>query len=450
MEDKIMSFEAITEDELKKFKKEFAESKSEAVQGAVMAQGIPAVSINKSVEALMTHQYSINVESGDITNQKRSGRCWMFAATNVMRLEVMKKLKIKNMELSQAYPLFWDKLEKSNFFLENILKTIDEPNGSRITDFLLSSPIGDGGQWTMFVNLVEKYGVCPKDVYPETASSSNTQAMDKYITLKLREDACTLRKLHQEEKKTVEELRPLKEKMLSEVYHILAVCLGEPPVKFTYEYVDEDKKFGRIADITPKEFFDKYVGLKLDDYVSVLSCPGPRYPFEKAFTVKYLNNVEGGNKVLYINLPIERVKELVIKQLSDNRVVWFGSDVGQFSYTPDGVMSTEMWNVNKVLGTEFGMTKAERVDYGESLMTHAMVITGVNIVDNKPNRWRVENSWGDAIGDKGYFVMSDDWFNEFVYQAVIDKKYLTEDEVKILEQDPIELEAWDPMGSLAL
>lgn len=440
---------AISFKDIERFHKEYAESDSAAIEGAVTAQGITAVSVDHKAAAKMVHKYSINVESGDITNQKRSGRCWMFAATNVMRLEVMKKLKIKNMELSQAFPLFWDKFEKSNFFLENILKTLDEKDGSRITDFLLSSPVGDGGQWTMFVNLVEKYGVCPKEVYPETFSSSETMALDKYITLKLREDACILRKKHNKDKSSVAELRPLKEKMLSEIYHILAVSLGEPPRTFTYEYTDKDNKFGRIEHITPKEFFEKYVGLKLSDYVSVLSCPGPRYPFNKAFTVKFLNNVEGGNKVLYVNLPVERLKELAIKQLSDGKVVWFGCDVAQFYTRDTGIMATEIWNVEKVLGVKFGLTKAERVDYCESLMTHAMVITGVNILDKKPNRWRVENSWGDTMGDKGYFVMSDEWFSEFVYQMVIDKKYLTEDELAIAEQKPIELEAWDPMGSLA-
>lgn len=439
----------ITSADIAKFSATYEKGGHEAIEGAVTAKGIQDVSVNQSVARTMVHQYSVNVESGDITNQQRSGRCWMFAATNVMRLEVMKKLKIKNMELSQAYPLFWDKLEKSNYFLENVFRTIDEPDGSRITDFLLQNPVGDGGQWNMFVNLVEKYGVCPKDAYPETASSSNTSALDKYITLKLREDACLLRTLHREKKATVEKLRPLKEGMLEEIYRILSISLGEPPSKFTYEYKDKKGKFGRIADITPKKFYEKYVGLNLADYVSVLSCPGPRYPFEKAFTVKYLNNVEGGSKVLYVNLPIERVKELAVEQLSDGRAVWFGCDVIQFSTRETGIMATEIWNVEKVFDTEFKMDKAQRVDYGESLMTHAMVLTGVNLVDGKPNRWRVENSWGDTMGDKGYWVMSDEWFSEFVYQAVIEKKYLEKKELAILDSKPIELEAWDPMGSLA-
>lgn len=439
----------ITSADIAKFSATYEKGGHEAIEGAVTAKGIQDVSVNQSVARTMVHQYSVNVESGDITNQQRSGRCWMFAATNVMRLEVMKKLKIKNMELSQAYPLFWDKLEKSNYFLENVFRTIDEPDGSRITDFLLQNPVGDGGQWNMFVNLVEKYGVCPKDAYPETASSSNTSALDKYITLKLREDACLLRTLHREKKATVEKLRPLKEGMLEEIYRILSISLGEPPSKFTYEYKDKKGKFGRIADITPKKFYEKYVGLNLGDYVSVLSCPGPRYPFEKAFTVKYLNNVEGGSKVLYVNLPIERVKELAVEQLSEGRAVWFGCDVIQFSTRETGIMATEIWNVEKVFDTEFKMDKAQRVDYGESLMTHAMVLTGVNLVDGKPNRWRVENSWGDTMGDKGYWVMSDEWFSEFVYQAVIEKKYLEKKELAILDSKPIELEAWDPMGSLA-
>lgn len=439
----------ITSADIAKFSATYEKGGHEAIEGAVTAKGIQDVSVNQSVARTMVHQYSVNVESGDITNQQRSGRCWMFAATNVMRLEVMKKLKIKNMELSQAYPLFWDKLEKSNYFLENVFRTIDEPDGSRITDFLLQNPVGDGGQWNMFVNLVEKYGVCPKDAYPETASSSNTSALDKYITLKLREDACLLRTLHREKKATVEKLHPLKEGMLEEIYRILSISLGEPPSKFTYEYKDKKGKFGRIADITPKKFYEKYVGLNLGDYVSVLSCPGPRYPFEKAFTVKYLNNVEGGSKVLYVNLPIERVKELAVEQLSEGRAVWFGCDVIQFSTRETGIMATEIWNVEKVFDTEFKMDKAQRVDYGESLMTHAMVLTGVNLVDGKPNRWRVENSWGDTMGDKGYWVMSDEWFSEFVYQAVIEKKYLEKKELAILDSKPIELEAWDPMGSLA-
>lgn len=426
-----------------------SDSNNEVKANAIIKNGITASALNQAELKKFVNAYSINVESGDVCNQKRSGRCWMFAAMNVMRLEVMKKLNIKNMELSQNYTLFWDKIEKSNFFLENILKTLDEPVGSRLLDFLLSSPIGDGGQWTMIVNLVKKYGVCPKDVYPESACSSNTTDLDKYITLKLREDACTLRKAH-EAGKSLEELRTIKDQMLSEIYRILCLCLGVPPKTFTWEYVDAKNEYHAIKDITPKAFFDEYVGMKLDDYVSILNCPSPKRPLNHLFTVKYLNNVEGGAPVLYLNLPIERVKELAVNQLKDNEVVWFGSDVAQFSTRDSGIMATEAFDVDKLLGVTFGMDKGERVDYGESLMTHAMVLTGVNLDENgKPTRWKVENSWGDVVGYKGYFAMSDKWFSEFTYQAVIEKKYLTAEELALLNEKPIELEPWDPMGSLA-
>lgn len=440
----------ISAKEVARFSADFAKDPAnKVVEDSVTANGLLAASVNHNETKKFVNSYSVTVEAGDITNQKRSGRCWMFAATNVLRIQVMNKLNIKNMELSQAYPLFWDKLEKSNFFLENIIKTVGEPIGSRLLDFLLMSPIGDGGQWTMLANLVKKYGVCPKDVYPETANSSNTMAMDKFITLKLREFAVQLRKAYGE-KKSLADLRAMKEKMLNTVYRILAICLGEPPVKFTWEYTDKDGKFGRIADVTPREFFDKYVGLDLNQYVSILNCPSPIRPLNHTFTVKFLNNVEGGDPVLYLNLPIERVKELAVKQLKDHEVVWFGSDVGQFSTRDSGIMAPEVFDVDKVLGTDFGMTKGERVDYGESLMTHAMVLTGVNIAaDGKPDRWKVENSWGDTVGAKGYFSMSDKWFSEFTYQAVINKKYLSAKELEELKEKPIELEPWDPMGSLA-
>ena len=441
---------SISLEDIKRYGENFsADSANRIKQDAVVKNGINATALNRDEVKRFVNAYSIDVPSGDITNQKRSGRCWMFAAMNVLRLEVMKHLNITNMELSQSYTLFWDKLEKSNFFLENILKTLNEPVGSRLLNHLLSSPIGDGGQWTMIVNLIHKYGVCPKDVYPESACSENTNEMDKYITLKLREDALILR-TGNESGKTLEELRKIKDGMLNEIYRILCVCLGVPPEKFTWEYKDADDHYGVVRDITPLKFFEQYVGKKLDDYVSILNCPSPIRPLNRVFTVKYLNNVEGGDPVLYLNLPIERVKELCVNQLKDGEVVWFGSDVGQFSTRDTGFMAPEIFDVEDLFGVKFGMDKGQRVDYGESLMTHAMVITGVNLnAQGNPDRWKVENSWGDAVGYKGYFAMSDKWFEEFTYQAVINKKYLTKKELAQLSETPIELEPWDPMGSLA-
>ena len=426
-----------------------SDKKNNVLIAAVNANGINQSAMDyKTLRSLPEH-YSIELEAGKVCNQKQSGRCWMFAAYNVFRLEVMKKLNLENMELSQNYPLFYDKLEKSNFFLENILSTLDEEISSRLMAHLLKDPIGDGGQWNMFVGLTKKYGVCPKELMPETSCSSSTREMDRYITLKLRQGACALRKLH-EEGKSIDELRKKEEDILSSIYQILVLSLGKPPVAFTYETIDKDKKFVRVSDITPKEFFDRYVGIDLDDYVSVINAPTKDKPFYRSFTVSYLGNIVG-EKVRYVNLPIEELKELVVRQLSSGEVVWFGSDVGQFSNRTNGFLSRKNFDLENLFGTSFDMTKEERLDYGESLMTHAMVFTGVNIdKDGKANRFKVENSWGDNVGYKGFYAMDEDWFDNFVYQAVINKKFLSPKQLQAYEEEPIVLSPWDPMGSLAL
>lgn len=440
----------ITKELLNQFEERLdSDKKNNVLIAAVNANGINQSAMDyKTLRSLPEH-YSIELEAGKVCNQKQSGRCWMFAAYNVFRLEVMKKLNLENMELSQNYPLFYDKLEKSNFFLENILSTLDEELSSRLMAHLLKDPIGDGGQWNMFVGLTKKYGVCPKELMPETSCSSSTREMDRYITLKLRQGACALRKLH-EEGKSIDELRKRKEDILSSIYQILVLSLGKPPVAFTYETIDKDKKFVRIADITPKEFFDRYVGIDLDDYVSVINAPTKDKPFYRSFTVSYLGNIVG-EKVRYVNLPIEELKELVVRQLSSGEVVWFGSDVGQFSNRTNGFLSRKNFDLENLFGTSFDMTKEERLDYGESLMTHAMVFTGVNIdKDGKANRFKVENSWGDNVGYKGFYAMDEDWFDNFVYQAVINKKFLSPKQLQAYEEEPIVLSPWDPMGSLAL
>ena len=440
----------ITKELLNQFEERLdSDKKNNVLIAAVNANGINQSAMDyKTLRSLPEH-YSIELEAGKVCNQKQSGRCWMFAAYNVFRLEVMKKLNLENMELSQNYPLFYDKLEKSNFFLENILSTLDEELSSRLMAHLLKDPIGDGGQWNMFVGLTKKYGVCPKELMPETSCSSSTREMDRYITLKLRQGACALRKLH-EEGKSIDELRKKKEDILSSIYQILVLSLGKPPVAFTYETIDKDKKFVRISDITPKEFFDRYVGIDLDDYVSVINAPTKDKPFYRSFTVSYLGNIVG-EKVRYVNLPIEELKELVVRQLSSGEVVWFGSDVGQFSNRTNGFLSRKNFDLENLFGTSFDMTKEERLDYGESLMTHAMVFTGVNIgKDGKANRFKVENSWGDNVGYKGFYAMDEDWFDNFVYQAVINKKFLSPKQLQAYEEEPIVLSPWDPMGSLAL
>lgn len=441
----------ITNEVLAEFSTAFSSNPVNRIaMNAVTSAGLLAASKNPMAQRESRHSYSISLEQGEITNQKQSGRCWMFAALNTFRFEVMKNLNLKTFELSQNYTLFYDKLEKSNYFLESILETLDEPTQGRLISFLLSAPLGDGGQWDMLCNLVRKYGVVPKEAMPETVSSSATREMTSALTRKLREDACSLRKAYADGS-TLDELRQKKEAMMEEIYRVLCICLGEPPKTFDLEVTDKDDKFIRDTNLTGTAFFEKYVGLNLDDYVSLINAPTSDKPYHRSYSVKFLGNVKEGCPVRYLNLPIEELKKAAIAQMKDGSPVWFGCDVGKDSSRDEGLLDTNTYQTDKLLGVTFGMNKAERLEYGESLMTHAMVFQGVNLdEEGKPNRWRVENSWGDAPGKKGYYVMSDEWFDEYMYQIVVNKKYLPDSYIAEYDSEPIMLEPWDPMGSLAL
>lgn len=433
------------------FDKNFnADSKNEIVMRSVFKNGIFPSSLALGSEVQDQHTFSLEIPAGDITNQKKSGRCWMFSALNVMRREVMKNLNLKTVELSQAYPLFFDKLEKSNYFLENIIETKDEPVDGRVVTFLLTDPLGDGGQWDMFANLVRKYGVVPKQYMKESFSSSETRAMDDVLTTKLREFATVIRDAAKKGE-SVSDLRNRKDEMMNIIYRMLCISLGKPPVNFTFEFNDKDGKFVRLDTMTPVEFYEKYVKTDLDETISLINSPTADKPFNKTYTVKFLGNVVGGKDVMYLNLTIDELKQAALNQLKDGKAVWFGSDIGKCADRDSGVMDMNIHNLEGIFSTHFGLTKEQRLDFNDSRMNHAMVINGVNIDENgKPNRWKVENSWGDAPGEKGFFVMSDSWFDQFVYQIVVEKKYLSKEQKNLLEQSPLVLQPWDPMGSLAL
>lgn len=416
---------------------------------AVTGVGVNAAARNPEAFRTDLHQFSLNLEQGKITNQMRSGRCWMFASLNVMRFAMMKKLNLETFELSQAYTLFYDKLEKSNYFLESILETMEEPVGSRLLSWLLSGPLSDGGQWDMICGLIEKYGIVPKDSYPETYNSSNTGEMNAVMTEKLREFACILRK---EKANGADEaaLRSLKDSMMETVYNMLCTCLGVPPRTIDLEVRDKDGNFISDKGLTPKEFYEKYIGIDLKDYISVINAPTKDKPFYHSYTVKFLGSVKEGRPIKYVNLPIEDLKAAAIAQMKDGEPVWFGCDVGKSSVREQGLMSLDVYNKEDLFDTTFSMNKAERLDYGHSLMTHAMVFQGIDLDENdQPIRWRVENSWGKDAGKDGYYVMTDGWFNEYTYQIVVNKKYLTKEALEAFEEEPKKLEPWDPMGSLA-
>lgn len=441
----------IKEEQLDQYRQNFHQSpKNLVAMNAVTENGLHKSAKNNSIMGRIPHEFSVIIPQKGITNQKKTGRCWLFAATNCLRYQMMKKYNLEEFELSQNFLLFYDKLEKANYFLESVMETLDEPVEGRLVSFLLTAPQQDGGQWDMFCNIVKKYGLVPKSAMPETACSSATDEMQDCLAEKLRQCACRLRRTHREGC-GMEGLRREKERMMEDIYRILCICLGRPPQKFDFEIRSKDDQYVTAYGITPHEFCREFVGVELDDYVSLINAPTEDKPFHRAYTVNFLGNVAEGNPVRYLNLPIEELKRLALAQLQDGEPVWFGCDVRRRKLRDEGIMDPGCCDVEALLDTSFSMTKGQRLEYGQSLMTHAMVFQGVNIgPDGKPNRWRVENTWGDEIGKKGYFVMTDSWFDEYMYQIVIHKKHLSPELLKEYRSEAVMLEPWDPMGSLAL
>ena len=444
---------SVTLGDLAEAREQFASERANVVaKNAVTAQGIRQVARVPEAVAANTGTFDVEVRQGKRCDQKRSGRCWMFASLNTMRTRIIERYNLKTYELSQAYPLFYDKVEKSNWFFENILDTLDEPLDGRLMAHLLADPISDGGQWDMFRALVEKYGVCPKEAMPETACSSNTQEMDRYLTRYLRGAAKRLRESHAAGV-GADDLRAMKKEMRGEVTSLLITCLGEPPQSFDVRVRDKDDGLVLTGTYTPQEFFKKVVDMPVADYVSIISAPTADKPFGHTYTVSRLGNVVEAGGVRYLNLPIDRLKSLAIAQLQAGLPVWFGCDVAQSYISKEGIMDTAALDVDGLFGfpVEGCMSRAERLDYGESLMTHAMVLEGVNLdAEGKPTLWKVENSWGDERGKDGFDSITDAWFDQYVYQVVVDKRFLAGDERKTFETEEAHVLApWDPMGSLA-
>jgi len=435
-------------EDLKKFSASFyADPKNVLAMNSVTQNGIASASISRSEVDRMNFTFSDLIDSPEATNQERSGRCWLFSGLSLLALEAMRKLNLKTFELSEIYQMFWDKLEKANYFLENVIETMDEPLDGRVVSLLLADPLSDGGQWNMFVNLVKKYGVLPKTYMPETYNSSNSEAMNTLLTSKLREYAKDLREMNGS---PPDELRERKEAFLEEFFRMLCIHLGTPIREFYWEWRDKDNEFHRRGKITPLSFFDEYVGMNLEDMVSLINAPTSDKPYNKIYTVRFLGNVVGGKDSHYLNVDILAMKEAIIDMIKNKHAVWFGCDVGKMLQTELGAMDLNIYDYESVLETKFRLDKASRLDYGDSEMTHAMVITGVDLDDQgKPRKWRVENSWGSKIGDKGYMYMMDEWFDEYIYEAVVRKEYLSEDLLSVLDSEPVVLPPWDPMGKLA-
>lgn len=436
---------ALSNNDLQTYQKSFnADPRYRLAMNAVCTTPVSKVALKRETAAKLDHSYSVHLTENKATAQNNSGRCWMFAAMNVLRYEAARHMNLgDDFELSQNYTLFWDKLEKANYFLQSISETLDEPDNSRLIDFLLVNPLQDGGQWHMFVNLVKKYGLVPKSVMPETESSSNTGQMTFQMTALLRAAACRMRQKGAK-------VDAIRDETMAALYRSLCIHLGEPPQTFNWQWRDKDREFHRDGDVTPQEFYARHIAVDLDRYVCLIHDPRPAHTFNQTYTVKYLGNVVGGEIVRYLNVDLPSIKKAAIQQLQAGEAVWFGCDVGKFLDRDLGVMDESLFDYNLVYGAAPGFHKAERLTYGHSLMTHAMVFTGVDLdTQGNSTKWRVENSWSEKPGDKGFFQMSDPWFDEYMYEVVVRKEFVAEQALKGLDTEPIPLDPWDPMGSLA-
>ncbi|MBU7554972.1 C1 family peptidase [Pediococcus ethanolidurans] len=433
----------VSQENVTKFRKVFNDGNRNAVvQRAATKNGVLNASEDIAAKVRLDRTFSIEIDTGKVTNQLHSGRCWLFSLLNTLRHQFADKHDVKDFELSQAYSYFWDKVERANIFYENIIRTADKPANDREVEFYLAGPGDDGGQWAMAAGLVQKYGVVPSSVMPETFNTNDTIGFASALDLKLRKDAIELRELVANGA-SEGQLNAKRDQLLGEVYRMTAIAVGEPPVKFDFEYRDDKKKYHRDADLTPKAFYDKYIGVDLDDYVVVTNAP--YQPFNKLYSLPAEDNIVGGKKITLLNVEMDVLRKAAIAQLKDGETVWFGNDVLEQMDRKDGLLDSKLYQTDALFDVDLSLSKAERFLYGQAQVSHAMTFTGVDVVDDKATKWKVENSWGDKNGDKGYFAMTDDWFENYVYEVVVHRKYLTADQLKIADSKPEPLPVWDPL-----
>ena len=423
---------------------------------AVTQVGIDEVAHNYNRSRLLQHRFSVSIDNGTVTSQAHSGRCWLFSSLNVARFVARKALNIDgestanpmgDFELSQNYAMYYDKLERVNYFLRDVAALVraGEPVDSQLMRFLMGDVMGDGGQWIMAMNIYKKYGAVPKQYYPETASSQNTSQMNDQLR----------RLLHQATAHMVanpDGIDEIIDRTLEAGHRMLTIHLGTPPTSFDWEWTDKDGVFHRDGRITPQEFWKRYVNAGLEDYVCLVDDPRPEHPKGRKIGIEHLGNVAGGDPTEYLNVPVEVMKDCARRLMSEQGLpVWFGADCHPMMDRKAGQWATDLFEYGRVYGVDFDMDKEQRVRFGDSAQNHAMAFVGVDVADDgrTTNRWRVENSWGGDIANKGYFTMSDDWFSQYVYEVAVPKSMLSDQYRQAFDQEAIMLPAWDPMGALA-
>lgn len=448
----------LSPDVLEKFRDKFISDEKNILAQNACTRVNPldiCLSHNQLKEINHVFKHRIELAGKPITNQRNSGRCWIFACLNVMRVPFMKQYNLGKFEFSQAYLYFWDKIERSNFFLHTIVKTAKkgEAIDGRLVSFLLKEPLPDGGQWDMLVNLIKRYGVIPKANFPDSYSCEDSSNFNAILNSKLREFALVLRSMVANNVPD-EDISSKIEEQMYVIYTIVAICLGTPPNSFTWEFVDKECEFIKIGPLTPHSFYHEHVSpyFNVEDKVCLVTDPRETSPYGRSFTIDCLGNMLEGRNIMYINQPVEVLMELAVRSVKTEEPVWFGCQVGKRFANKPGIEDLKIHDYKLVFGVDvsISMTKAERMMCGESMMTHAMTLTGVSFNDDEePVKWCVENSWGLEVGHKGHLVMSGDWFKEFVFEIVVDKTHVPQGILDVYEMEPIILPPWDPMGMLA-
>lgn len=421
------------------------EGPTKALRNALNSNDLDKIAKNLDASDSFNMDFSNKVESKGITDQKSSGRCWLFTGLNVLRSQMMAKNDLPALELSQNYNFFYDQLEKSNLFLQGIIDTADKPMDDKMVDWLFSNPLSDGGQYTGLSDNIMKYGVVPAEVMHESYTANNTAKMRRLISLKLREDGLELRKMRADKAKA-NAIQARKKEMLKEIYRMLALSLGEPPVEFTWTRKNSKGDVIDTKKYTPLEFYNEYAGNDLKgDYVMLMNDPTREY--YKVYEIDYDRHVYDGENWKYINLPIEEIKEIAIKSIKDSTMMYFSCDVGKFFDRDRGVLDLDNFDYESILGVQFGMDKADRIRTHASGSTHAMTLMAVDLdAKGVPQKWMVENSWGKTANN-GHVIMTDRWFDEYMFRLVANRKYIPEATLKLLDMKPIMLPAWDPMFS---